>query len=139
MADARRARAEHWAAPTAHVAQTAPGGGPPRCSPSPAANAATGPAGNEQQVSLFHPSMRQDGCAATPSLTPAGSSSHARRAPTDVQTVLLLARELVHYRPVDYLYEEWLARITDLVSTAGGSPVLCLSLPHPPLGMGDAA
>ena len=43
MADARRARAERRAALTARVAQTAPVGGPPRRSLSPAANAATGP------------------------------------------------------------------------------------------------
>ena len=41
----------------------------------------------------------------------------------DVHASLLLARELLHYRPVDDLYEDWLARITELVSTAGGSPL----------------
>ena len=42
-----RARAEHPAVLATRVAQMAPVGGHPRRSPSPAANAATGPAGNE--------------------------------------------------------------------------------------------
>ena len=54
MSDARRARAERRAALAACVAQTGPIGGPPHRSPSPAANAATGPVGNEQQASLLH-------------------------------------------------------------------------------------
>ena len=106
MADARRARAESRAAHAARVAQTAPVGGPPRRSPSPAANAATGPAENEQQASSQHPSVWRDGRTTTTSLTPAGSSSHARRAPMDAHASLLLARELLHYRPVDDLYED---------------------------------
>ena len=122
MADAGRARAERRAALTARVAQTAPNGGPPCRSPSPATNAATGPAGNEQQASSMHPLVRREGRTATPSLTPAGSSSHAHRAPADAHAALLLARELLHYHPVDDLYEEWLTRITELISTAGGSP-----------------
>ena len=69
MADACRARAERRAALATRLAQTAPIGGPPRRSPPPAANAATGPAGNEQQASSLHPSVRQDGRTATPSLT----------------------------------------------------------------------
>ena len=36
-----------------------------------------------------------------------------------------MARELLHYRPVDDLYEDWLDRIAELVSAAGGPP-------HPP-------
>ena len=40
----------------------------------------------------------------------------------DAHAALLLARGLLHYRPVDDLYEDWLARITELVSAAGGSP-----------------
>ena len=139
MADARRARAERRAALAARVAQTAPVGGPPRCSPSPAANAATGPAGNEQQAFLLHPFVRRDGRTATPSLTPAGSSSHARRAPTDAQAVLLMARELLSYHAVDDFYEDWLDRIAELVSAAGGSPAPSLSLPRPPPVAGDVA
>ena len=103
MADAHRARAERWAALATRVAQTVPIGGRPRRSPSPAANAATGLARNEQQASTLHPSVRRDGRTTTPSLTPAGTSSHARRAPTDTHSALLLACELLHYRPVDDL------------------------------------
>ena len=45
----------------------------------------------------------------------------------------------INYRPIDDLYEEWLARITKLVSAAGGSPVQSLLLPRPQSCMGDAA
>ena len=48
MADALRARDERRAALATSVARTAPVDGPPRRSPSPAANAATSPTGNEQ-------------------------------------------------------------------------------------------
>ena len=106
MSDARRARAERRAALATRVAQTAPVGGRPRRSPSPAVNVATVPAGNEQQASSLHPSVRQEGRTATPSLTPADSSSHARRAPVDAHAALLLRWELLHYRPVDDLYED---------------------------------
>ena len=133
MADARCARAERRAALTARVAQTAPVGGPPRRSPSPAANAATGPVGNEQQASSLHPSVRQDGRTANPSLTPAGSLSHAHRALADARAALLMAHELLHYRPVDDLHEDWLDHITELVSAVGGPPAPSLLLPHPPL------
>ena len=40
----------------------------------------------------------------------------------DVHASLLLAWELLHYRHVDDLYEDWLARITELVSAAGAPP-----------------
>ena len=106
MADARRARAERRAALATRVAQTAPVCGRPRRSLSPAANAATGPVGNEQQESSLHPSVRQDSRTATPSPTPVGSSSHARRAPMDARAALLMAHELLRYRPVDDLYED---------------------------------
>ena len=132
-ADARRARAKRRAALAARVVQTAPVGGCPRRSPLPATNAATGPAGNEQQASSLHPSVRREGRTTTLSLTPAGSSSHTHRAPTDAHAALLLARELLHYRPVDDLYEEWLARITELVSAAAAlprCPSRCLALRH---------
>src|SRR3954469_11815039 len=66
MSDARRARAERRAAIASRVAQTAPVGGRPRHSPAPAVNTATGPAGNEQQVSSQHSSARQDDRTATP-------------------------------------------------------------------------
>ena len=139
MADARRARAERRAALAARVAQTAPVGGCPHRSPSPAANAATDPARNEQQASSQHPSVRREGHTATPSLTPTASSSHARRVPTDAHAALLLARELLHYRPIDDLYNEWLARITKIVSAAGGSPAPSLSLHRPRTTEGEAA
>ena len=103
MSDARRARAERQATLPTRVAQTAPVGGRPRLSPLSAVNAATGPAGNEQQASSLHPLVQREGRTATPSLTPPGSSSHAHHAPTDTHAALLLACELLHYRPVDDL------------------------------------
>src|SRR3954465_11939433 len=115
MSDTRRARAERRASLASRVAQTAPVGGRPRRSPSPAINAATGPAANEQQASSQHPSVRQDGCTATPLLTPAGSSSRALRAPLEARAALIAANELLRYHPVDDVYEEWLDRVTELV------------------------
>ena len=38
-----------------------------------------------------------------------------------------MARELLRYRPVDDFYEDWLDRIIELVSAAGGSPAPSLS------------
>src|SRR4051812_49564265 len=99
MSAARRARAERRAAIASRVVQTAPVGGRPRRSPSPAVNAATGPAGNEQQASSQHPSVRRDGRTAPPSLTPARSSSHVPRAPFGARDVLLAAQELLGYPP----------------------------------------
>src|SRR3954468_18475038 len=122
MSDARRARAERRAAIASRVAQTAPVGGRPRRSPSPTVNAATGPAENEQQASSQHPSVRQDGRTATPSLAPAGSSSRALRTPLEARAALIAANELLRYRPVDDIYEEWLDRVAELVHAAGGSP-----------------
>nr|XP_020187639.1 transcriptional regulatory protein AlgP-like [Aegilops tauschii subsp. strangulata] len=108
MANARRVRAERRAVLAVRVAQTAPtGDGAPRRSPSPAANAATGPAAHEQQASSMQPSVRRDGCTTTLSLTPAAaSSSHARSGPANAQAALLMARELLRYRPIEDLYED---------------------------------
>ena len=72
-----------------------------------------------------------DGRTATPSLTLAGSSSHARRAPMDAHAALLMANELLRYRSVDDLYEDWLDRVAEIVRAAGGSPAPSLSLPSP--------
>ena len=131
MSDARRARAERRATLASRVAQTAPVGGRPRRSPSPAINAATGPAGNEQQALSQHPSMRRDGRTATPSLTPAGSSSHAPHAAMEARAVLIAANELLRYHPIDDVYEEWLDRVAELVRAAGGSPAPSHSPPPP--------
>src|SRR3990170_4947204 len=50
-----------------------------------------------------------------------------------------MARKLLRYRPVDNLYEDWLDRIAELVSAAGGSPAPSLSLPRPPPATGGVA
>ena len=139
MSDARRARVERRATLASRVAQTAPVGGRPRHSPSPAVNAATGPAGDERQASSQHPSVRQDGRTATPSLTPAGSSSRALRAPMEARAVLIAANELLRYRPVDDVYEAWLDRVAELVRAAGGSPAPSVPLHRTPPHAGDEA
>ena len=48
-----------------------------------------------------------------------------------MHAALLAANELLRYRPVDDLYEDWVDRIAELVSAAGGSPAPSLSLPRP--------
>nr|XP_040243975.1 serine/arginine repetitive matrix protein 1-like [Aegilops tauschii subsp. strangulata] len=50
-----------------------------------------------------------------------------------------MACELLRYRPVDDLYEDWLDRTAKLVSAAVGSPAPSLSLPRPPPAAGDVA
>src|SRR3954469_22267721 len=137
MSGARRDRAERRAAIASRVVQTAPVGGRPRRSPSPAVNAATGPAGNEQQASSQHPSMRRDGRTATLSLTPAGSSSRALRAPLEARAAFVGANELLLYRPVDDVYEEWLERVVELVRAAGGSPAPSAPLRRTPPRAGN--
>ena len=139
MSNARRAYAEHRAAFASRVVQTAPVSGRPRHSPSPAVNAATGPAGDERQASSQHLSVQQGGRTATPSLTLAGSSSRALRAPMEARAALIAANELLRYRPVDDVYEEWLDRVAELVRAAGGSSAPSHSLPPPQPAAGDGA
>src|SRR4051812_24682995 len=139
MSDARRARAERRAAIASRTAQMAPVGGHPRRSLSPAVNAADGPAGNEQQASSQHPSVRQEGRTATPSLTPVGSSSRAFRSPLEARAALIAANELLRYRPVDDVYEEWLDRVAELVRAAGGSPAPSVPLHRTPPRAGNEA
>src|SRR3990170_442341 len=50
-----------------------------------------------------------------------------------------MARELLRYRPTDDLYEDWLDRIAELVSTAEEAPAPSRSLPPPPPLAGDVA
>ena len=57
----------------------------------------------------------------------------------DARATLPMAHELLRYRPVDDLYEDWLDRIAELVSAAGIYPVPSLLLPRPPPATGDAA
>ena len=76
--------------------------------------------------------MRRDGRTATPSLAPAGSSSRAPRAAMQARAALIAANELLRYRPVDDVYEEWLDRVTELVRAGGGLPrAIFLAAPRP--------
>ena len=38
----------------------------------------------------------------------------------EARAALIAANELLRYRPVDDVYEEWLDRVAELVRTAGG-------------------
>ena len=62
--------------------------------------------------------MRRDDRTATPSLTPAGSSSRVPRMAMKARAALIAANELLRYRIVDDVYEEWLDRVTELHYTA---------------------
>ena len=55
----------------------------------------------------------------------------------EARAALLAANELLRYRPVDDLYEEWLDRVAELVRAAGGSPAPSHSLPPPQPAAGD--
>ena len=84
MADACRARVERRAAITARVAQTAlTGDGCARRALSRVANAATSPAGHDQQASSLQTLMRCDGRTATPLLTLVTSSTHVHHGPAN--------------------------------------------------------
>ena len=39
----------------------------------------------------------------------------------EARAALIAANKLLHYRPVDDLYEEWLGRVTELVRTTESS------------------
>ena len=128
MADARR---KHTERRVGRVAQTEPVARGNRHRPIKAA-AATDPADREQQASSLHPSVRADGHTAT-------ASSLANRGPPNPQAALLMARELLRYRPDDAGYDAWLGRITELVNVAGDAPAPSHSLRPPPSRAGDPA
>lgn len=88
----------------------------------PGTRAATDPAAGEEEASSLHPSVRLPGRTAI-------ASSLAR---PDPQAALLMAQELLRYRPTEAGYDAWLARITELVNTAGAAPAPSRSLPPPP-------
>ena len=49
----------------------------------------------------------------------------------EAQAALIAANELLRYRPVDDVYEEWLDRVTELIRAAGGPCVVFLAAPRP--------
>ena len=78
------------------------------------------------------PSVQRDGRTATPSLTLAvASSSHAHRKPVNAQAALHMVRDLLHYRPADDLYKDWLDRSVELVIAAREALASYRSLPNP--------
>ena len=75
-----------------------------------------------------------------PSPTPAMvSSSQARCGPANTQGMLLMARELLRYRVANDLYNDWLARIAELVTAPGEAPASSHSLRPLPSLAGDMA
>ncbi|KAE8766300.1 hypothetical protein D1007_62491 [Hordeum vulgare] len=96
MADARGTRAERR---TTCIAQTAPvGPASARQSPSPMANAATGPDAQEQQGSSQLATEQADGRTATQSLVRASwSASHALPEMPHGRRALAMATELLYY------------------------------------------
>ena len=136
MVDTRRACAAYRAT---NVAQTVPtGNGAPLRPNLPVANAAMDPAVHEQQDSSLPLSVRRECRTATPSPSPAAAScSLVRRGPIYQQPALLMAWELLCYRPTDDLYDEWLHRITELVNAAGEVPAPTHSSRPPSLMEGN--
>ena len=57
----------------------------------------------------------------------------------EARAALIAANELLRYRPVDDLYEEWLDRVAELVRAAGGSPAPSFSLHRAPSCAGNEA
>lgn len=90
------------------------------------AGAATEPAAGEEQASSLHPSVQAEPPART-----AAASSLARHDPPAPQAALLMARELLRYRPTEAGYDAWLARITELINAAGDTPAPSRPLPPP--------
>ena len=56
-----------------------------------------------------------------------------------MQSVLLMARELLRYRLADNLYEDWLDRFVELINAAGEAPALSRLLPPAKPLAGDVA
>ncbi|KAE8774555.1 hypothetical protein D1007_53036 [Hordeum vulgare] len=116
MADARRACAERRATRVAHITTVGPADA--RRSPSPMANAATGPDAQEQQgsseLATSSPTARHSVAPpgfrvglARPSAVP-----HGRRA-------LAMATELLRYRTAPGRHDDWPQRIDELVAATG--------------------
>src|SRR3954466_1084398 len=55
----------------------------------------------------------------------------------EARAALIAANELLRYRPVDDVYEEWLDRVAELVRAAGGSPAPSAPLRRPPPRAGN--
>ncbi|KAE8782362.1 hypothetical protein D1007_44280 [Hordeum vulgare] len=107
MADARRARAEHCATGVAQTAPVGPSGA--RRSPSPMANATTGPDAQEQQGSSQPATEQPDGRTATPLLIQdSGSASCARTEMPHGRHALAMATELLCYQPAPDCHNDWL-------------------------------
>src|SRR5664279_2317681 len=82
----------------------------------------------EEEASSLHPSEQ---------LQPshghsASASSRGRHSQPTPQAALLMAQELLRYRPTEAGHEGWLARITELVNATGVAPAPSHSMAPPP-------
>src|SRR5664279_744331 len=62
----------------------------------------------------------------------ASASSRGRHSQPSPQAALLMAQELLRYRPTEAGHDGWLARITELVNVAGAAPAPSRSMAPPP-------
>src|SRR5664279_6404044 len=81
----------------------------------------------EEEASSLHPSEQ---------LQPshghsASASSRGRHSQPTPQAALLMAQELLRYRPTEAGHDGWLARITELVNAAGAAPAPSRSMAPP--------
>ncbi|KAE8777805.1 hypothetical protein D1007_49391 [Hordeum vulgare] len=98
-------------------------------------NAATGPEVLEQQGSSHLVTEPVDDRTATPSLTrPSESASCALPEVPHGRGALVMATQLLRYRPAPDRHDEWLQRIEELIAAAGDLAALSCSLqPKPSL------
>src|SRR5664279_1072106 len=62
----------------------------------------------------------------------ASASSRGRRDQPNPQAALLMAQELLRYRPAEAGHDGWLARITELVNATRAAPAPSRSMAPPP-------
>ncbi|KAE8793911.1 hypothetical protein D1007_31346 [Hordeum vulgare] len=133
MVDTRRVHAEHQVARVAQTALVSRSSDDPRPFVGEATCTVVDPIGREQQDSSFHPSVQEDGSTAT------SSSPHAHLEHVNAQAALLMASELLRYRPANDSYDAWLGSITELVTTVREAPSTSCSLRPPPSRPRDVA
>ena len=84
---------------------------------------------DDDEGSSYRPSGRTE-----PSLSYSATiSSHVRSGGQPAPgAALLMAQELLRYRPTDAGHDGWLARVTELVNAAGAAPAPSRSMAPPP-------
>lgn len=117
---AARSSAAHRAATRVNAAPAAFG------APGRRPRATTEPVG-ERVASSVHPSVNEQARSRS-----ATASSLAHRDPPAPHAALLMAQELLRYRPTDGGYDAWLGRITELFDATRDGQTPSRSLPAPP-------